>query len=415
MTDNIFDKFTSNAQSVLKEAQRLAEKDESQITTEYLLLAIINIPGTLSHDILREYSVNYDQIKLVQSLSPATPSKDNLSDHSREVLKLSFRLASNFGHFNVDVEHVLIALLSSREFGCYKTIQKIGINPEQIRRQLETIFNDLAEMDQMIKNQPMPPRFPPQLDQQAAPEPFETPVFRQEPFAPVREMNPTAVKQKVLEYFATNIVEKAKKKELDPIIGRENEISRAIQILLRKRKNNPVFIGDPGVGKTAIVEGLAQKIADGNVPERLKKRKIYQLDMGLLVAGTMYRGQFEDRLKKVLSEVKEDKSIILFIDEVHSIVGTGSAEGSMDAANILKPALSKGEIRLIGATTFDDYRKFIEKDSALERRLQPIVVSEPTVEETIDILRGIKSVYEDHHQIKVEEAALIGAATLSKK
>jgi len=208
---------------------------------------------------------------------------------------------------------------------------------------------------------------------------------------------------------------KPKKNELDPIVGRESEINRAIQILLRKRKNNPVFIGDPGVGKTAIVEGLAQKIADSDVPERLKKRKIYQLDMGLLVAGTMYRGQFEDRLKKVLSEVKEDKNIILFIDEVHSIVGTGSAEGSMDAANILKPALSKGEIRLIGATTFDDYRKFIEKDAALERRLQPIVVSEPTVEETTDILRGIRSVYEEHHQIKVDEEALASAVILSKK
>jgi ATP-dependent Clp protease ATP-binding subunit ClpC len=218
-----------------------------------------------------------------------------------------------------------------------------------------------------------------------------------------------------LEYFATNLTQEAINNKLDPVIGRDQEIQRLIQILARRTKNNPVLIGDPGVGKTAIVEGLAQRIKNQKVPPILKNRQIYQLDLGLVIAGTTYRGQFEDRLKKIMAEVKRNPNIILFIDEIHTIVGAGSAEGSLDAANILKPALSKGEIRIIGATTNDEYRKHIEKDQALERRLQKIVISEASIEETIAILRGLKKTYEQFHEVIIDNSAIEAAATYSQR
>ncbi len=420
MSNEIFDRFTKNAQTVLTEAQKIADRDKQPISTEHVLLSIIQIPGTLSHDILREYSVTYDQIKLVLSLRIQSPREKKffaMTNDARACLKMAFKVAADFKHFNVDTEHILIALLSNHDFGSYKMIERVGIDPEQIKDQLINIFSDLAQMDAMIGRQGTPPT-PFDI-------PNEAPIINEQQFREdVREGAPgqaqpfsqTKTKSnKILEYFATNLIDRCKAGKIDPVIGREKEINRAIQILLRKSKNNPVFIGEPGVGKTAIVEGLAQKICHHLAPLRLQKKKIYQLDLGLLVAGTMYRGQFEDRLKKVLSEIKNDPDIIVFIDELHSIVGTGSAEGSMDAANLLKPSLARGEIRLIGATTYDEYRKHIEKDSALERRLQPIRVEEPTVDETIQILEGVKSVYEKHHGLKIEKSAIEAAANMSEK
>lgn len=417
----IFDKFTKNAQLVLIEAQKISQSLGSYITTESILLAITEVPGTLSHDILEEYSVNFDQVKMLISLeNKRYNGRKKISEHSRAVLKEAFRIASELEHYNVDCEHILIALLSNPDFGSYKFIQKVGVNPEHIRQQLLGIFRDLREMDDMIKHQAEPP----------APSPVEpVPEISSEdtgPLASETHGQPFAssffgkkktshIKKKAINYFATDLVAKAKSGEIDPTWGREKEIERCIQILLRRTKNNPVFIGEPGVGKTAIAEGIATRIASGKVPERLIGRKIYQLDLGLMVAGTMYRGQFEERLKKLIAEVKSDKRIILFIDELHSIVGAGSAEGSLDAANILKPALAKGEIRLIGATTDEEYRKYLEKDSALERRLQPILVSEPTVEETIEILRDLRTAYEKYHKIKITNEAIVAAANLSKK
>jgi ATP-dependent Clp protease ATP-binding subunit ClpC len=411
-----FNKFTKNARLVLTKAQELADADNSPISTEYILLALIQIPGTLSHDILREYSVNFDQVKLVLSLSPRKEKSENkITEEAKEVLRSAFRIAADFGHYSVDCEHILIALLSNESYGSYIAIRKIGVDPEQIKNQLNNIFQDLLEMDQAIRNQRTMPRFD-------SPENIkpEDEYVTEEMSAPaihlVRDIPEMMTKQpKALDYFATDLVKKAKRGEIDPVYGRDKEINRCIQILLRRTKNNPVFIGEPGVGKTAIVEGLAQKIALGQVPEKLLNIKIYQLDLGLLVAGTMYRGQFEDRLKKVITEVKEAKNIILFIDELHSIVGAGSAEGSMDAANLLKPALASGEIRIIGATTFDEYQKYLEKDAALERRLQTIIVREPTVSETIKILQKLKGVYEKHHNIKIDYSAIKAAAVLSQK
>ncbi len=414
---DILDKFSQNAKIVLEESQKIAESDKKPISTEYILLALIQVPGTLAHDILREYSVTYDQVRLVLSLKKnhlvsKVKYGTNMTDNARECLKISFRISADYGHYNVDTEHLLIAVLSDKKFGSYLCVEQVGINPEQIKNQILGIFNDLAEMNEMLSRQKMPP-IPPVPEGGFAEEDITG-----EPLGAVGATKPPLpreAKKSLLEYFGIDLTKKAKEKKLDPVIGREVEVERAIQILLRRTKNNPIFIGDPGVGKTAVVEGIASRIASGQAPEKLSGKKVIQLDLGLLIAGTMYRGQFEDRLKRVIQECIKDKNIILFIDELHTIVGAGAAEGSMDAANILKPALSRGEIRLIGATTYDEYRKHIEKDQALERRLQPIQVSEPTVEETIKILKGLKAVYEKHHGIEISDEAILAAAQLSAR
>jgi len=412
----IFDKFTKNARLVLTEAQRIAQKEGGPITTEAILLAIIEIPGTLSHDILREYSVNFDQIKIIVSLnSNRKRVREKISDHSKAVLKYCFELAAEMGHYNIDCEHLLIALLSNSNYGSYQAIKKVGVEPAEIKNQLLDIFTDLKEMDNMIKRQT--PGTKPPLEQVS-----EIPdIISSGDIQPNLARSPllhgpkTMPKKKAIDYFATNLVEKARSGLIDPTWGREREIERCIQILLRRTKNNPVFIGEPGVGKTAIAEGIATRISKGFVPDKLANKKIYQIDLGLMVAGTMYRGQFEERLKKVISEVIADKNAIIFIDELHSIVGTGSAEGSLDAANILKPALSKGDIRLIGATTVDEYRRYLEKDSALERRLQPILVNEPTIADTIEILKDLRPAYEKHHGVTITDKAITAAANLSTR
>ena len=338
-----------------------------------------------------------------------------MTTDARDALKAAFNLAQELHHYQIDAEHILIALLSKEDYPSYKVIQKVGVDPKQVREQLISIFNDLSEMNEMLRRQSTTPR--PNEPNQPAPDQPE--FFPNEPYTPPSPWAPatrTKTREgKLLEFFATDLTAQAKAGKLDPVIGREEEVNRAIHILLRKGKNNPVFIGEPGVGKTAVVEGLAARIADGKVPEKLYRKKIYQLDLGMIVAGTVYRGQFEDRLKKILTEATERKDIILFIDELHTIVGTGSAEGSLDAANLIKPILTRGEIHLIGATTTDEYRKHIEKDSALERRLQPIIVEEPSVEQTIKILEGLRSVYEAHHGVEIEDEAISAAAYLSQK
>jgi len=410
----IFDKFTKNARLVLTEAQKISQSNSGVITTETILVAIIEIPGTLSHDVLKEYSINFDQVKMIIGLtSTKIKSKNKISQNAKSALKEAFRIASEMGHHSVDCEHILIALLSNDSFGSYKVVQKVGVDPIQIKNQLLDIFRDLREMDEMIKRQETPPA---PLIKPIPELPFEEALGREmAPSPSLGGQKAVSHRKKAIEYFATNLVAKAQNGEIDPTWGREKEIERCIQILLRRTKNNPVFIGEPGVGKTAIAEGIATRIAAGEVPEKLLGKQIFQIDLGLMVAGTMYRGQFEERLKKVISEAKNDKDIILFIDELHSIVGTGSAEGSLDAANILKPSLSKGDIRLIGATTTDEYRKYLEKDSALERRLQPILVEEPTVEETIEIINDLKKAYEKYHGIIITDEAISAAANLSKR
>ena len=416
ISNSPFNKLTRNAKLILTEAQKTAESDGRSLKSEYILLALVEVPGTLSHDILKEYSINLDQIKMLINLKNKEKNrKEPISDEAKDILRIAFRVAADFGHYSVDTEHLLVGVLSSDNFTSVELIKKVGIDPEQVKNQIRDIFTNISQMDQMISHQGQAGEIeqPSQeLFEQAPPLPPSP--FTENEFSPAPSKTANKNK-KVLEYFATNLVEKAKKGEIDPVWGRDKEITRAIQILLRRTKNNPVFVGDPGVGKTAIVEGLAQKVAKGDVPRQLIGKKIYQLDLGLLIAGTMYRGQFEDRLKKVISEIKEDPRIIVFVDELHMIVGAGSAEGSLDAANLLKPSLAKGEIRLIGATTYDEYRKYLEKDSALERRLQIVKVNEPTVEETIGILNGIRQSYEKYHKVKIDKSAIEAAAKLSEK
>jgi len=414
MNKDVFDKFTKNARTVLIEAEKISGEAGESLSSQHILLAIVKVPGTLSRDILHEYSVTFDQIELLSSIEAVGGNKRTslLSDESKKIISDAFKVASDFGHYNVDTEHLLLAIVSDSSYRAYDLILKTGVDPQTIKNQLFSIFRDLEEMDNIIKEQAIS-RF--QTDEKGS-EPLTEGGLMNESATPhTQGLRTPPQKQKLLEYFAINLVDKAKKGDVDPVFGREIEISRAIRILLRRTKNNPIFIGESGVGKTAIVEGLSRKIASGDIPESLRKKKILQLDLGLLVAGTMYRGQFEERLKKIIQEVMEDRDIVLFIDEIHSIVGTGSAEGSMDAANLLKPALAKGDIRLIGATTIDEYRKFIEKDPALERRLQTIMVKEPAKDEAIKILKEIRPLYEKHHRVKISDEAIEAAVNLSDK
>lgn len=414
MNKDVFGKFTQNAKTILIQAEKISNDKRESLNSLHILQSITELTGTLARDILQEYSITTDQIKLIASIAKENkkiPLK-TLGDEARLIISDSFKLAADFRHYNVDTEHLLLAIVSNRKLEAYALIEQIGVSPKQIEKQLQSIFSDLSEMDKLIKEQAVE-RFtktndehPFDLDDEIADEEQHTPM-------PGLRMIPPSGKS--IDNFTIDLTQRAKKGEIDGVFGRENEIKRCLRILLRRSKNNPIFIGESGVGKTAIVEGLAIKIAKGDVPSDLSGKKILQLDMGALVAGTIYRGQFEERLKRVLNELKKDKNIILFIDEVHSIVGTGSAEGSMDAANILKPALAKAEIRLIGATTIDEYRKFIEKDPALERRLQPILVKEPSEAESINILNQIRPLYEKHHGIKISDEAISSAVELSQK
>lgn len=414
MDSDVFDKFTKNARTVLIEAEKISKSKREQLSSGHILLAVVKIPGTLSRDILYEYAITAEQIELLSSLAPKKMGRVGaaLHDESKKIISSAFDIAAKYGHFNVDTEHLLLAIVSDNTYQAYDLIAKTGVDPVVIKNQLENIFRDLSEMDKLIREQAVT-RI--QADSDRTQDFVEGEVTSEPALPPSPGIAPTRPKQNLLDFFGINLVEKAKKGEVDPVYGREDEISRAIRIILRRTKNNPIFIGEPGVGKTAIVEGLAKLIADGNVPHMLSGKKIIQLDLGLLVAGTMYRGQFEERLKRVIQEISKDKNIILFIDEIHSIVGTGSAEGSMDAANLLKPALAKGEVRLIGATTIEEYRKFIEKDPALERRLQMIMVREPSKKEAVKILEKIRALYEKHHRVKISDEAIAAAVTLSDR
>ena len=386
---DIFDRFSDNARRVLIQAQKIAQSMASPLDSQHLLLSLVTSPGTLAYDILKEYMVSSDQIKLVLSLRGIKINKaKGMTDNFGKILKTAVKIAADFNHFSIEPEHLLLSLTQNKDCVGYQILDQVGIEPAKIQSQIENIFQELSGFEEPQAN------------------PIEAEGFK--------IIEPTESKS-MLEYFATDLTDLASKGTLDPVIDREKEITRCMQILCRRRKNNPVLIGEPGVGKTAIVEGLAQKITKKDVPLILQNKRVLTLDLTLLVAGTMYRGQFEDRVKKLIDEVVNAKNIILFIDEIHTIIGTGSAEGSLDAANILKPALAKGKIRLVGATTTDEYRKHIEKDAALERRLQPILVEEPTIEETIAILKGLKSNYEKHHHVKITDKALGAAAKLSSR
>ena len=385
--------FTPKARQVLSLAQKQAERlRKPQISTEHLLIALIELEGSVASRVLRDLGLEVDRV------ASFIESEIGFGDHTgqvslspgmQQVIPYAIEEARKKGLKSVGTEHLLLGLIRLTNCEAMNILGKLGVTQEQIRRQTERVLRE-------SQSEPRPAlsgRSSRGRRRAEKKDPEKTPLVDQ---------------------LATDLTTLAEENKLDPVIGRQIEIERVIQILARRTKNNPALIGEPGVGKTAIVEGLAQRIIEGNVPAPLLDKRLLQLDVGSLVAGTMYRGQFEERLKRVIDELKSSKAI-LFIDEVHMLVGAGSAGSSVDAANILKPALSRGELQVIGATTLDEYRKNIENDAALERRFQPIIVSEPTVEETIEILHGIRTAYEDHHRLTIEDDALESAAKLSAR
>ncbi|MBX3048170.1 MAG: ATP-dependent Clp protease ATP-binding subunit [Anaerolineales bacterium] len=387
------DRLTQRARRVLSLAHHEAERmRHNYIGTEHLLLGLIREEGGVAARVLRELGLEATRVEeIVERLTGAgqheSGGKIDLSPGTQQVLEFAFEEARRLGNHYVSTEHLLLGLVRYGEGIALNVLRKLGVSPEQIRRQTRRV-----------------------LQESSAPRKATPPAERRS--GTRREAR--AAKTPMIDQLATDLTTLAEEDKLDPVIGREMEIERVIQILARRTKNNPALIGEPGVGKTAIVEGLAQRINNGDVPAPLLGKRVLQLDVGSLVAGTMYRGQFEERLKKVIDELKASEAI-LFIDEAHMLVGAGAAGSSVDAANILKPALSRGELQVIGATTLEEYRKHIESDSALERRFQPVVVDEPSVDETIEILRGVRPAYEEHHRLRISDEALEAAAQLSAR
>jgi ATP-dependent Clp protease ATP-binding subunit ClpC len=388
------ERFTQRARRVLSLAHQEAERmRHNYIGTEHLLLGLIREEGGVAGRVLRELGLEADRVQeIVERLTgPGEYSggKLDLSPGTQQVLEYAVDEARRLGHHYIGTEHLLLGLVRQGEGIAMDVLRKLGVTSEQIRRQTRRVLQESSASQRTGAPAATAERKP----------------AKSEPAKP---------KTPMVDQLATDLTSLAEEGKLDPVIGRQMEIERVIQILARRTKNNPALIGEPGVGKTAIVEGLAQRITEGDVPAPLLDKRVLQLDVGSLVAGTMYRGQFEERLKRVIDELKASGAI-LFIDEVHMLVGAGAAGSSVDAANILKPALSRGELQVIGATTLNEYRKHIESDAALERRFQPVVVEEPSVDETIAILKGVRGAYEEHHRLKISDEALDAAAHLSSR
>jgi len=367
---------------------------QNTIGTEHLLLGLVEEDGGVAGRVLRDLGLEPERIQEMVEKVSGTGSyrggKIDLSSGTQEVLEFAIDEARRMGHHYIGTEHLLLGLVRLQEGASVEVLRKLGVTPEQIRRQTRRVLQEGG----------------------TAPAGAPAPASQSKSASQKEQAN--RPKTPLVDQLAVDLTTKAEEGKLDPVIGRQMEIERVIQILARRNKNNPALIGEPGVGKTAIVEGLAQRIIEGDVPAQLLDKRVLQLDVGSLVAGTMYRGQFEERLKRVIDELKASGSI-LFIDEVHMLVGAGAAGSSVDAANILKPALSRGELQVIGATTLEEYRKHIESDAALERRFQPIVVNEPSVDETIQILKGIRKAYEEHHRLTISDEAIEAAARLSSR
>ena len=384
------ERFTQRARHVLALAHAEAERlRHVTINTEHLLVGLIEEEGGTAGAALRDLGLETERVReMVERLSPMGLTETTtieLSKGAQQVLEFAIEETRLLGHQFIGTEHLLLALTRSSEGQAVEVLKKLGVTPEQVRRQTRRLMEEATSGPASAGGAPL-----------------------------ARREDKKEAKTPLVDQLAVDLTTLAEEGKLDPVIGRQKEIERLIQILARRNKNNPALIGEPGVGKTAIVEGLAQRIIEGDVPAPLIGKRVLQLDVGSLVAGTMYRGQFEERLKRVIEELKAAKSI-LFIDELHMLVGAGSAGSTVDAANILKPALSRGELQVIGATTFDEYRKHIETDAALERRFQPIVVVEPTIDETIQILKGIRKGYEEHHRLIISDEALESAAHLSSR
>ncbi len=382
--------FTPRAQQVLQLARKEADRfNHNYVGTEHLLLGLIKLGQGVAVNVLQKMGLDLETVRMEVEKQvgsgPETKIVGNVpyTPRVKKVLALAGKEAKALSHSYVGTEHILLGLLKEGEGVAARVLKNLEIDIERTKNEIQ------KELD---------PNFTPAESEEGG-----------------GEASRKDVKTPALRAFGRDLTELAKKGELDPVIGRRNEIERVIQVLCRRTKNNPVLIGEAGVGKTAIAEGLAQEIANGNVPELLHDKRVITLDLALMVAGTKYRGQFEERIKAVMDEIRRSKSVILFIDELHTIVGAGSAEGAMDASNIIKPALSRGELQCVGATTMNEYRKYIEKDAALERRFQTVKVDAPTVEEAIEILKGLRPKYEAHHKAKLTDEALETAVRFSER
>jgi ATP-dependent Clp protease ATP-binding subunit ClpC len=394
MSEESMSNLTPRAQQVLALARKEADRfNHNFVGTEHLLLGLLKLGHGVAVNVLQRMGLDLESVRLeVEKLVGTGPDQKIMgtipfTPRVKKVLALAQKEAKALNHTYVGTEHILLGLLREGDGVAARVLKSFDVDLEQTRQEI------LRELD-------------PNFAAQEEPSPGEP----QEKPTPGRKAE---VKTPALKAFGRDLTEIARRGELDPVIGRRNEIERVIQILCRRTKNNPVLLGEAGVGKTAIVEGLAQEIAAGNVPEILRDKRLITLDLALMVAGTKYRGQFEERIKAVMDEIRRSRNVILFIDELHTIVGAGSAEGTMDASNIIKPALSRGELQCIGATTLNEYRKYIEKDAALERRFQAVRVDEPSPEETILILKGLRSKYEEHHKVEYTDKALEAAVRYS--
>jgi ATP-dependent Clp protease ATP-binding subunit ClpC len=388
-------RFTEKAKEAIQNAQAAAaELGQVYVGSEHLLIGLLTVEDGIAARALNEQGVTSDDVMeklddLMGSQVQGTSSPQGYTPRTKRILELSTDEAIRMGAGYVGTEHLLIALLRETDCVAVRILQELKVN---IQGLYQDIMNMLGEGDK------------------------ETPNVTVAPMGPKgnrKQNHGTATP--TLDKFSRDLTQAASQQKFDPIIGREQEIQRVIQILSRRTKNNPVLVGDPGVGKTAIVEGLAQKIIEGNIPETVKNKRVVSLDLSAMVAGSKYRGEFEERIKKCIQEVSAASNIILFIDELHTIIGAGGAEGALDASNILKPSLSRGELQVIGATTMDEYRKYIEKDAALERRFQPVTVDEPTEDEAIEMLRGLRDKYEAHHNVTIKDDALVAAVKLSAR
>jgi ATP-dependent Clp protease ATP-binding subunit ClpC len=384
----MFERFTDRARRVVVLAQEEARMlNHNYIGTEHILLGLIHEGEGVAAKALESLGISLEAVRqqveeIIGQGQQAPSGHIPFTPRAKKVLELSLREALQLGHNYIGTEHILLGLIREGEGVAAQVLVKLGADLNRVRQQVIQLLSGYQG---------------------------------KEPTSAGGQAEGTPSTSLVLDQFGRNLTQAAREGKLDPVIGREKEIERVMQVLSRRTKNNPVLIGEPGVGKTAVVEGLSQKIVRGEVPETLKDKQLYTLDLGALVAGSRYRGDFEERLKKVLKEIRTRGDIILFIDELHTLVGAGAAEGAIDAASILKPMLARGELQTIGATTLDEYRKHLEKDAALERRFQPIQVAEPSLKHTIEILKGLRDRYEAHHRVSITDAALVAAATLADR
>jgi len=399
----MFDRFTDRARKVISFARQEAERfNHDYIGTEHILLGLVKEGSGVAANVLENLDVDLEKVRLeVEKLVKPAPDVVTMGQlpftpRAKKVLEFAIDEARNLDHNYVGTEHLLLGLLKEQEGLAAQVLMNLGLKLEDVRNEVMEFLGAETQQSKDAESHGGEPGGSGGGTGTASAKPGES-------------------KTPALDSFGRDLTELAREGKLDPVIGRKNEIERVLQILARRTKNNPVLLGEAGVGKTAIVEGFAQMVVEGEVPELLRNRRIVVLDLAMMVAGTKYRGQFEERIKAVMNEVRRSKNVMLFIDELHTLVGAGGAEGSIDASNVLKPALARGEVQCIGATTLDEYRKYIEKDSALERRFQTIMVNPPTQEETTAILKGLRDKYEAHHRVRITDEAISEAVTLSDR